>query len=78
MSSYIGPIADSLIDGIIKEFQKKEVKEKIEQNIINPLLADVLRKYYPYLVTIVIIFIIIILLLIWILILEMKHRCNHT
>lgn len=69
MSTYIGPFTNSLIDGLIREIKKKETKEKIMENIVDPLLADVSSRYYPYFILITIILVIIIILLVAILIL---------
>jgi len=68
MSSYIGPITNSLIDGIIAEIKKKDVKEKIMKNIIDPLVADMASRYYPYFMMVIVILLIIIILLVAILI----------
>jgi pyridoxal/pyridoxine/pyridoxamine kinase len=67
MSGYIGPATDAVIDGIIKELKKKQTKEKVMKNIIDPLLCDMSSRYYPYFMMITVILIIIIVLLISIL-----------
>jgi hypothetical protein len=69
MSNYIGPITNSVIDGIIKEINKKKTKEKIMKNVIDPLLCDLSIRYYPHFVTITIVLVLIIILLIAILVL---------
>lgn len=46
--SYIGPLTKDLIDIIVKEFKKKENKHKITTNIIDPVIKEVLNKFYPY------------------------------
>ncbi|AYV78812.1 MAG: hypothetical protein Edafosvirus36_2 [Edafosvirus sp.] len=69
MSSYIGPITNSLIDGLIKEFKKKEIKDKIMNNVVDPLLSDLTARYYPYIILTAVVFVIIIALLVAILIL---------
>lgn len=68
MSSYIGPMTELAIDGIIKEIKKKKTKEKIMKNIIDPFLCDLMTRYYPYLITITVILVLIILLLVSLLI----------
>lgn len=73
MTSYIGPITNSVIEGISKELKKKETKDKIMKNIVNPLIHDVLARYYPYFISMLIIFLIIIILLVFILIVNLKH-----
>ena len=64
----IGPITDSIIEGFISEIKKKEVREKIVNNICYPLLS----KYYSYFFIIVLILSIILLLLIIIIVLLVK------
>lgn len=48
----IGPITDSLIDSCIKELKKKENKEKIYKNILDPVLQEINYKYAPYFILI--------------------------
>lgn len=74
MSSYIGPITNSVIEGIINELKKKEVKDKVMNNIIDPLLHDMASKYYHYLMIIVIIVLIVIVLLVSILIISITNK----
>jgi hypothetical protein len=74
MSSYIGPITNSVIEGIIKELKKKETKEKVMKNIIDPLLCDMSSRYYPYFMMVIVILLIIIILLVSILIVDITSR----
>ena len=74
MSSYIGPITDSVIEGIIQEFRKRETKEKVMRNIIDPVLCDITARYYPYFMMLVVILLIIIVLLVAILIMTIMNR----
>jgi hypothetical protein len=76
MDVLFSPFADSIISNFTKEIKKKKNKEKIMNNIIDPLLKDISTRYYPYLVTITCILIIIILLLISILILLVIQKCS--
>ena len=71
MSSFVGPVTDSVINNIIKEIKKKENKEKIMKHIIDPLLCDLSSRYYPYLVMIIITLLLIIILLVSLLIMNM-------
>lgn len=68
MNKYIGPITNTVIDGIIKEIKKKKIKEKIMKNIFDPLLCDLTTRYYPHFLTITIILVVMVLLLISILV----------
>ncbi len=74
MSTYVGPLTNAVIDGVIKEIKKKKTKEKILKNIIDPLICDLAVRYYPHFMTITIILIAIILLLISILVLIVLQR----
>ena len=68
MSTYVGPITNSVLDGIIKEIKKKKTKDKIMKNVFDPLLKDLTMRYYPHFITITIILVLMVLLLVIILI----------
>ena len=74
MPNFIGPITNSLIDNIIKEFKKKEMKEKITTNICDPIIYDIRIRFYPYFVLILTILCIIIILLTIIIILLFSKK----
>lgn len=78
MSTFIGPVTNSIIDGLVKEFKKKETKEKLMKNICDPFLHDVAMRYYPYFIVTMIILLVIIVLLISILIIVLcnGHKTN--
>jgi hypothetical protein len=73
---FLGPITNSVIDGIIAEIKKKKTKEKIMRHIVDPLLCDLTTRYYPYLITITIILVLMVLLLVSILIMMAVQRCD--
>ena len=52
MTNYIGTITSNILDGFIKELKKDKIKEKIMSEIINPILTELSKKYYPYLISI--------------------------
>jgi len=64
--SYIGPVTKELLDACSKELKKKEVKEKIMKNLIDPVVSEFFSRYYPYITCFMFIHMIIILLLIFI------------
>jgi hypothetical protein len=68
--SFIGPITNSIIDNVVQELNKKETKEKIMLEIIDPLIKDMSSRYYPYFMIIIIIMLIVIILLVAILIIN--------
>jgi hypothetical protein len=74
MDNYIGPITSGIIDKIIKEIKKKETKEKIMINIIDPLLKDLSTRYYPHFMVITIILIVIVVMLLAILCVVLLNR----
>jgi uncharacterized membrane protein len=74
MTTYIGPITDSVIEGIIKELKKKETKEKVMKNIIDPLILDMSSRYYPYFMMVIIVLLIIVILLVAILVINIKSK----
>lgn len=71
MSNFVGPVTDALINNIIKEIKKKETKEKIMKNIIDPLLYDLSSRYYPYFMMIIVTLLLIVILLVSILIITL-------
>jgi len=77
MTTYIGPITDSIIDNFIKEVNSKKQKEKIMNNIIDPLLCDLAARYYPYFIMIIIILCVIIILLIALLFENITRHRSH-
>jgi len=55
--------SDMLVDVCSKEFKKKEVKDKIMKEIMDPLAMEVATRYYPYFIAIILILLIIMVLL---------------
>jgi hypothetical protein len=76
MPNFIGPITNSLIDNIIKEFKKKEIKEKIIKNVCDPIIYDISVRFYPYFILILTILGVIIILLSIIIILLFSKKNN--
>ena len=76
MSSYIGPLTSTIIEGISNEMTKDETQEKIYRNILTPFLCKINRKYAPYFMFLILLFMIIIILLVTIVILVSRHRCT--
>lgn len=64
----IGPMTDAVINRCIFEMRKKERREKIMTYIIDPLLADLSSRYYPFFILIVVVLILIVVLLVAILV----------
>jgi hypothetical protein len=70
MLGYIGPMTDALINQITVELKKKENKDKIMNNIIDPLLCDITARYYSHFLTGTVVLIIIVVLLLTIIFLN--------
>ena len=68
MTSMIGPITSNIINTCIREIKRKENIQKINNNIIHPIMYKVLKKCYPYGITFLIIQAIIITLLVYLVI----------
>jgi hypothetical protein len=71
METGIGSITDALVNSLINEFNKPEIKNKINATILSPVMKNVRDKFIPYfssfmtlLAIIIILNVIIILLLI--------------
>lgn len=64
--SYVGPLMKDLLDNISKEVKKKENKDKIINNIIDPLAHEVFKRYSVYIFCFVLLQIIMLVLLVYI------------
>lgn len=66
MNEYIGPVTKNIIHALVTEFKKDENKDKISNNIINPIVSELFKKIGKYYLVLVGLNIIIILILIYI------------
>jgi hypothetical protein len=64
METYVAPVTDNIIDIITTHVKKKRNREKIMKTIIEPVLEDINKKYYPHYITLISLFIMMILMLI--------------
>lgn len=64
MKSGVGYITDTIINQCIQELNKKETREKVNKNILNPIIEKINRKIYPYFLTFSVLIIIILVLII--------------
>ena len=64
--SYIGPLTKDLLDACIKEVKKKETKDKIMKNLIDPVVNEFFQRYSVYISSFFLIHLIMIILLIYI------------
>lgn len=64
--SYFGPLTKNIFDICIKELKKKDTKEKIMSNLIDPLLSEFFNRYSLYIFSVVFIQILILVMLFYI------------
>lgn len=46
--SYIGPITQNLLDTCIREFKKKDTKDKVEKLVFTPVMNRISEKIFYY------------------------------
>ncbi len=63
MSSYIGPLTNTIIEGISNEITKNDTQDKIYKSILNPVLCKINRRYMPYFIFFILLLLVIIILL---------------
>lgn len=63
MDEYICTITNNLINILTIQVKKKKNRNKIMKNIIEPVLEDINKKYYPHYITIISLFIMMIIML---------------
>lgn len=61
--SYIGPMTQEIIDGCIREFKKKDTKDKVDRYLLTPIMDKVSEKIFYYYIIFMLIQVIIIILL---------------
>ena len=67
-------MTDAVLNSIVKELKKQENKEKIMNNIIDPLLCDLSSRYYPYFTMVIIVLLLIVILLVALLIVTVTYK----
>jgi hypothetical protein len=58
----VGQFTDTIMDGIINEIKKTKNQKKIKNDIINPLLCQIINKCYLYITIFYLLLIIIIII----------------
>lgn len=74
MSTYIGPVTTTIIEHFVKEMKKKENKEKIMKNVVDPLVKNLATRYYPYFMMTIIILMLIVILLVAVLVVTVTKK----
>jgi hypothetical protein len=64
VENIVGSITDRVVDTASKHIKNKKNREKIMKNIIEPVLTDINKKYYPHYITLITLFIMMIIMLI--------------
>lgn len=70
--SYIGPITQDLLNLCTTELKKKEVREKIMKNLIDPVVSELFQRYSAHISVYLLTHLAIIILLIYIIYLIKK------
>ena len=70
----IQKITNNILSKCIEELKKKENKEKINVNIVNPVITNLSQRLYPYFVALFIMYILVLILIISILIIILLNR----
>ena len=65
-------ITDTVIDNLIYHFKKKENIQKLKQNILEPIIVDIISQLYPYIILFVLSIILLFLLIVSILFLNIR------
>jgi hypothetical protein len=64
VENIVGNITDRIVDSASSHIKNKKNREKIMKNIIEPVLTDINKKYYPHYITLITLFIMMIAMLI--------------
>lgn len=64
MDKIIGPATSNIIDILTTEIYKERNRKKIIKKIIQPILEDINRKYYPHFMALLILLIIMTIMMI--------------
>lgn len=75
-STFIGPLTDNLVNGFVDEMKKKKNRDKIMENIIEPILSDINSRYFPHIMGLAVLIVIVIILLLLLLITNSKCCVN--
>jgi amino acid transporter len=74
VENIVGSITDRVVNTASKHIKNKKNREKIMKNIIEPVLTDINKKYYPHYITVITLFIMMIIMLIILLIISLYSK----
>jgi hypothetical protein len=59
MDKFKKSLTNDIIDLLLEEISKKEIKEKINTHIVDPSMSTIFERIYPYIIITSVIFILI-------------------
>jgi len=59
MDKFKKSLTSDIIDLLVEEISKKEIKEKINTHIVDPSMSTIFERIYPYIIITSVIFILI-------------------
>lgn len=59
MDKFKKSLTNDIIDLLLEEISKKEIKEKINTHIVDPSMSTIFERIYPYIIIASVIFILI-------------------
>ena len=59
MDKFKKSLTNDIIDLLVEEISKKEIKEKINTHIVDPSMTTIFERIYPYIIITSVIFILI-------------------
>lgn len=62
-ASLVGGLTNRLVEMMMMEIQKPDMKTKIQDQIIHPVMAMIYKQLYPYIYTFIIVFFLIFFML---------------
>ena len=78
MDTYVAPITDNIIDVVTRHVKKKKNRDKIMKTIIEPVLEDINRKYYPHFMALLSLLIIMTIMMIGLTIIVYTSKTNNS
>lgn len=75
-NEFVGPLVNDVLTQISSELAKKEIKDKINNTILFPIVESVINKYYYHYMTFVVLQLIIFICLICVILIFIYHIKN--
>ncbi len=68
----ISKLTDTILTQLVEEMQKKHIQDKINQQLLNPIIDEINKRIYPYFLIFSILIILILILILIIFFLNIK------